>query len=76
MRRLRIARMTGDASGLVRVTIEFDPTSAPIKGWLKREECAGQEFQGMLELISLLEAARDHSVRGGPEPAARRPGAR
>ena len=68
--------MTGDASGLVRVTIEFDPTSAPITGWLEREERPRQEFRGMLELIALLEAARDHSVRGGAEPAARRPGAR
>jgi hypothetical protein len=65
--------MTGDVSGLVRVTIEFDPASAPITGWLQREERPWQEFRGMLELISLLEAARDHAVRGGAESAARRP---
>lgn len=68
--------MTGDVSGLVRVTIEFDPASAPITGWFQREERPRQEFRGMLELISLLEAAREHPVPGGAEPAACRPEAR
>jgi hypothetical protein len=68
--------VTGDVSGLVRVTIEFDPASAPITGWFQREERTRQEFRGMLELIALLEAARDHSVRSAAEPAARRAEAR
>jgi hypothetical protein len=68
--------VTGDVSGLVRVTIDFDPASAPITGWLQPEERPRQEFRGMLELIALLEAARDHAVGGGAVAAARRPRAR
>ena len=68
--------MTGDARGLVRVTLEFDPASAPIMGWCQWEERPREEFRGMLELISLLEAGRDPAVRGGAVPAARRPEAR
>jgi hypothetical protein len=68
VRRATIARVTGDTSGLVRVTIEFDPASAPITGWFQREERTREEFRGMLELITLLEAARDDAVRGGVVP--------
>ncbi len=65
--------MTGDTSGFVRVIIEFDPASVPIMGWFQREERPREEFRGMLELITLLEAARDVAVRGGAVLAARRP---
>ncbi len=54
--------MTGDAAGLVRVTIELDPASRPIVGWFEQQHRPPQEFRGILELISLLEAAREPSL--------------
>lgn len=54
------------------MTIEFDPTSTPIMGWLVGDKRPRQEFQGMLELISLVEAARraarsDAAASGSPD---------
>jgi hypothetical protein len=43
----------------MRITLELDPTAEPIAGWL---QCAGEEreeFEGMVELIALLEALRE-----------------
>ena len=43
------------------MTIEFDPVSTPIMGRLQRDQQPAQEFEGMVELVSLLEAARRSS---------------
>jgi hypothetical protein len=50
--------MTDAMRSLSRVTIEFDPASAPIAGWLERDGQPRTEFRGMIELISLIEASR------------------
>jgi hypothetical protein len=42
----------------MRLTIEIDPGSQPIAGWLQPDGGRKQEFVGMLELISLLEELR------------------
>lgn len=49
------------------MTIEFDPASAPIAGWLERDGQPRTEFRGMIELISLIEASRQ------AEPASSQP---
>jgi hypothetical protein len=54
--------MTNTMRGLTRMTIEFDPASAPIAGWLEREGQPRREFRGMIELISLIETPREHPV--------------
>jgi hypothetical protein len=40
----------------MHITIELDPTARPIAGRLERTGHPAQRFEGMLELISLLEA--------------------
>ena len=47
------------------MTIEFDPDDTPITGRVEREDRAPQEFEGIVELIALVEAARK-TVDGGP----------
>ncbi len=51
--------MSSDESGLARMTIAFDPAAVPIAGWLEPEQRPRQRFESMMELIALLEAARD-----------------
>jgi hypothetical protein len=63
--------MTPDDGCLVRMTIEFDGLSTPMVGWLVEEGGIRQEFQGMLELISLLEAARRSAQRDAESPRRR-----
>jgi hypothetical protein len=63
--------MTPHEGRLVRMTIEFDGLSTPTVGWLVEEGGTRQEFQGMVELISLIEAAR-RSAQPDAE-SARRP---
>ncbi len=50
---------------LLRMTIEFDPDATPIAGRVELEDRAPQEFEGIIELIALVEAARK-PVDGGP----------
>ena len=50
--------MTGAPRHLHRMTVEFDPDATPITGRVEHEDRAPQEFEGLLELIALVEAAR------------------
>ena len=50
--------MTGEEHRLLRMTIEFDRDSTPIAGHVEQDDRAPQAFEGILELISLVEAAR------------------
>jgi hypothetical protein len=43
----------------MRMTMELDLRSQPIAGWLQAEGRERQEFEGMLELMALLEALRE-----------------
>jgi hypothetical protein len=54
----------------MRLTIEIDPRSQPIAGWLQPKGEPRQEFVGMLELISHLEELRERPPRA---PAKDRP---
>jgi hypothetical protein len=58
------------------ITIEIDVRAVPIGGWLQAASGSRLEFQGMLELISLLEMARrevaGREVVGAPPRAAGR----
>lgn len=49
------------------MTIHIEPGSQPIAGWLQVNGAARREFEGMIELIQLLETARSsrHSPPGG-----------
>jgi hypothetical protein len=47
------------------MTIEFDPDATPIAGRVEQEDRAPQDFEGILELVALVEAART-PVDGGP----------
>jgi hypothetical protein len=55
----------------MRLTIEIDPRSQPIAGWLQPNGEPRREFVGMLELVSMLEGLRER-----PPPEHREPGAR
>jgi hypothetical protein len=57
----------------MRLTIEIDPRSQPIAGWLQPKGEPRREFVGMLELISLLEALRERPSH--PPATYRAPGA-
>jgi len=57
--------VTGGPRHVLRITIEFDPNATPIAGRVEREEMAPQEFEGILELIALVEAARQ-AAAGSP----------
>lgn len=64
--------MSSDQPHLLRVTIEFDPDSTPISGRIEQGNRSPQAFEGMLELISIVEAARrsgDHRAGTEGEPA-------
>lgn len=50
----------------MRLTIEIDPCSQPIAGWLQPNGEPRRGFVGMLELISLLEGLRERP----PQPPA------
>lgn len=61
--------MPGDRALWKRITIEFDPTTTPIKGRVREDEAPAREFEGMLELFSVLEAARGQAARAeGDDP--------
>jgi hypothetical protein len=45
-----------------RITVEIDPGAVPIGGWLQSGPGSRLEFHGMLELLSLLEAARQQAA--------------
>jgi hypothetical protein len=60
-----------------RITVEIDARAVPIGGWLETGSGSRREFQGMLELLWLLEAARRQAagedvVSGPPGASARR----
>ena len=40
------------------VRIHIEPDSQPIAGWLELENAARREFEGLVELIHLLELVR------------------
>ena len=50
----------------MRLTIELDPCSQPIAGWMQANGEPRRGFVGMLELISLLEGLRERP----PQPTA------
>jgi hypothetical protein len=63
--------MSSEQPHLLRMTIEFEQDSAPIAGRVQQEDQAPQEFEGVLELIALVEAARRPARRRtGPEGGA------
>jgi hypothetical protein len=51
---------------MVRLTIEIDPSSQPIAGWLQPNGEPKRDFVGILELISLLEWLRERPPTGAP----------
>ena len=64
--------MSSEQPHLLRMTIEFDQDSMPIAGRVPQGDQAPQDFEGMLELVSLVEAARrsaDRRAGGKGEPA-------
>lgn len=48
------------------MTIEFDPDATPIAGRVEQEDRVPQEFEGILELIALVDAARKPADGGPP----------
>lgn len=55
---------------LLRMTIEFDQDSTPIAGRVEQPDHVTQEFEGIVELVALVEAARRP---GGAGERANRP---
>lgn len=43
----------------VRLTLELDSAQLPITGWVETSQGQRRSFIGMLELIGLVERARD-----------------
>jgi hypothetical protein len=59
----------------MRLTMELDLWSQPIAGWLQAKGGPRQDFVGMLELISLLEALRQGSgSEAASDPTPEQPG--
>lgn len=47
----------------MRITIDVEPGVVPVAGWLRREDDSPVAFQGMIELIALI----DHVAEGPPD---------
>ena len=58
----RANRMNGPAS--VCLTVELELGRETIKGWVQEAGAARREFEGMLELLALLEEIRQRAGRG------------
>ena len=56
-----------------RITIELDPGVQPISGWLQQAPKPRQEFQGMVELIALLDEARERIAHESDPPSSGAP---
>jgi hypothetical protein len=58
----------------VRITIDVEPGARPISGRLRRENGGSVEFQGMIELISLIDRVAElesgEPVPSGDDPFA------
>lgn len=69
--RLQHPHMSSEQPHPLRMTIEFDQDSVPIAGRVQQGDQAPQEFEGILELVSLVEAARRSAERraANGEPA-------
>lgn len=50
--------MSAEKPRLLRMTIEFDRDSSPIAGRVEQPDHVTQEFEGIVELVALVEAAR------------------
>lgn len=50
----------------MRMTIELDPGRQPIRGWLQEAMGPRREFDGMLELLCLLEEMRERAALQTP----------
>jgi hypothetical protein len=50
--------MSTEKPRLLRMTIEFDQDSIPIAGRVEQPDHVTQEFEGIVELVALVEAAR------------------
>lgn len=64
--------MSSEQPHVLRMTIEIDRDSTPIAGRVAQANESPQEFEGILELISLVEAARrpaDDRAGAHGEPA-------
>ena len=61
-----------DDAGLVRVSIDLEPGREPVCGWLTGPGRGVVRFEGLLNLVALLDAAR-RPVAGGEPPAPERP---
>jgi hypothetical protein len=59
----------------MRMTMELDLRSQPIAGWLQAEGRQRQEFEGVMELIALLEALREGAAaEATDDPTSEPPG--
>lgn len=52
----------------LKLTIEVDPRTEPVRGFFDDGRRGRLPFAGMLELLALMEAARHESRDGASEP--------
>lgn len=60
----------------MQIIIDLDPRVRPISGWVQHGREPREEFQGMVELISLLDAAREQAASEAGAPPATKTDAR